>query len=179
MAHAGDTLHLGNDTLTFHRTAADTNGEYLEVEVDFAPAAFRPPIHYHPGQHERLDILDGALAVRMADTEQLYSAGETVFTPPRCPHTLWNPGPAHARVMWRTTPALRTERLFETLWGLAADHRIGPDGPLLQIALLTFAFRNEYRIVSPRPPAVDLCLSALLAPLALARGYRPYHRSPR
>jgi hypothetical protein len=40
-------------------------------------------------------------------------------------HQMWNPGELEARVLWRTTPALRTEEWFRAL-----DSLFAPDGPI-------------------------------------------------
>lgn len=50
MARPGDTLHLGKDKLTFLTTAAETDGAFVEVEVEYAPAVIKPPQHYHPAR---------------------------------------------------------------------------------------------------------------------------------
>ncbi|WP_406288656.1 cupin domain-containing protein [Embleya sp. NBC_00896] len=177
MARAGDTLRMGNDRLTFHKTSADTGGSYVEVEVDYGPVVNRPPVHTHPKQREHMRILSGELLVVMDGEESVYAPGEIVDIPPGVKHTLWNPGTERTVVRWRTSPALRTERVFETLWSLSEEGKLTPDGrPTLQVALLALAFRNEYRVSGPRPFAVDMALCTLLAPLGLACGYRFTHR---
>ncbi len=176
MAKIGDTLRLGGDTLVFRRTSADTGGEFVEVEVDYAPARFHPPVHFHPRQQENMRILSGALTVNMDGREQHYKEGDDFIIPRGTPHSLWNAGPDHTRVLWRTTPAFQTERVFETLWGLTNEGRVTPKGPILQHALLTLAFRNDYRVVTGRNPQLELVMCALMAPLGLACGYRPYYR---
>lgn len=178
MARAGDTLRLGDDRLIFRRTSRDTGGAYVEVEVTYAPAVTLPPVHHHPRQLEHMRLLAGELRVEMDGTTHEYGPGDAFRIPPRVPHTLWNPGPGPTTVVWRTAPALDTEKVFETLWGLADEGRIATGKPLLHTALLALRFRNEYRLVTGRPFAVDMALCSLLAPLGLACGYRPTYRPP-
>jgi quercetin dioxygenase-like cupin family protein len=179
MARSGDTLHMGADRLTFLATAADTDGAYLEVEVDYASAAHMPPAHYHPKQTELFRVQSGQINVRLDGTLHTYSAGAEFHIPPGVAHSMWNDGPERARMTWRVTPAYRTEQLFETLWGLAGEGRLRPDGtPFLQMPLLALGFREEYRAVTGRPFAVDMALSTLLAPVGLACGYRPTYQPP-
>ncbi|MYU20818.1 cupin domain-containing protein [Streptomyces sp. SID8352] len=178
MARAGDTLKLGEDRLTFLTTARDTGGAHVEVEVEYAPAVTRPPVHYHPRQREHMRLVDGELRVDLDGRPRAYGPGEEFHVPSGVPHTLWNPGPGRTTVVWRTAPALDTEKVFETLWGLADEGRIATGKPLLHTALLALRFRNEYRLVTGRPFALDMAMCGLLAPLGLACGYRPTYRPP-
>ncbi|MFD8203537.1 cupin domain-containing protein [Streptomyces sp. NPDC059701] len=177
MARPGDVLHLGEDRLTFLTTSAETNGAYLEVEAEYAPASIKPPVHYHPKQTERMQVTSGRLNLLLDGDLREYTAGDEFHIPPNTPHSLWNPGPERARINWRTTPAYRTEKVFETLWGLTNEGRLRPDGtPFLQMPLLVLGFRDEYRVVTGRPHLLDVALCTALAPLSLALGYRPTYR---
>lgn len=71
MAKAGDFLEnpFRGQTLTFRRTTAETAGELLEVESNWAGAGQEPPEHYHPYQEERFEMLEGELRAQVAGTE--------------------------------------------------------------------------------------------------------------
>ena len=43
-------------TYTLLRTAADTNGTSLEMEVAYPANSAEPPAHYHPFQSERFRV---------------------------------------------------------------------------------------------------------------------------
>jgi quercetin dioxygenase-like cupin family protein len=177
MARPGDVLSLGQDRLTFLTTAAETDGAFVEVEVDYAPASIKPPQHYHPKQTERMQLQSGALHVLLDGVLHEYTAGDEFYIPPGAVHSIWNPGPERTRINWRTTPAYRTETVFETLWGLTNEGRLRPDGtPRLQMPLLGLGFRDEYRVATGRPFMVDMALCTALAPLSLAMGYRFTYR---
>lgn len=179
MARSGDVLHVGEDRMTFLTTAAETKGAFVEVEVDYAPAAAKPPLHYHPRQTESMRLESGRMDVLLDGTLHKYRAGDEFSIPPGAHHSMWNPGPERARMVWRTSPAYRTEKVFETLWGLAGEGRLKADGtPRLQMPLIALGFRGEYRAVTGRPFALDMALCALLAPVGLACGYRPTYRPP-
>jgi quercetin dioxygenase-like cupin family protein len=179
MARPGDTLHLGKDKLTFLTTAAETDGAFVEVEVEYAPAVIKPPQHYHPRQTEHMRLKSGRLSLQLDGVLHEYEQGADFYIPPGAVHSMWNPGPEPTRVIWRTTPAYQTETVFETLWGLTNEGRLRPDGtPRLQMPLLALAFRDEYRVVTGRPYPLDTALCLLLSPLSLACGYRPTYRPP-
>jgi quercetin dioxygenase-like cupin family protein len=179
MASPGDVLRLGEDRLIFLKTAAETDGAYVEVAVEYSPASIKPPQHYHPRQTERMQVERGHLHLLLNGTLHEYGPGDEFYIPPGAVHSIWNPGPERARITWRTTPAYKTEKVFETLWGLTNEGRLKPDGtPRLQMPLLALGFRDEYRVVTGRPFLVDMALCTALAPLSVAMGYRPTYRPP-
>src|SRR4051812_8883944 len=55
MAHAGQTIQnpVSGERITFTKTAADTNGELLELDIELAPDGAVPGMHVHPAQEER------------------------------------------------------------------------------------------------------------------------------
>ena len=62
MAHAGDELlDPTSRRLVFRRTAEDTNGELVGVDAYYEPGGNPPPVHCHPHQEERLEVVSGEL----------------------------------------------------------------------------------------------------------------------
>ena len=137
-------------SLTFRRTAADTGGDLLEVESTWASGGQAPPEHYHPRQEEHFEVLEGELQVRIGDAERTLPAGETIDVPPGTPHAMWNAGPASARALWQTRPALRTEGFFELAWGLAQAAHAGREGPSGdEVAGMLREYSDEFRLGRP------------------------------
>lgn len=176
MPKAGDVLRQGDtDTMVFRKTSADTDGAYLEVEATYTEMSDRrPPIHLHPHQDELFQVQEGELAFLVEGKKQVVSAGGELALPKGNLHTVWNPGPAPCTFRWRTTPALKTEYMYELLWNLAEDGKMGRHGKprpsLLQSMVMMYAYRNEYRMEKP-PFAVALPLSACLSVPARLMGY--------
>jgi mannose-6-phosphate isomerase-like protein (cupin superfamily) len=175
MAHAGDVLR---NPVTGHeyrilQAASDTGGDLLDMEATFPLGGARPPLHLHPRQEERFEVLSGALGVVVRGQRRRLETGDTLVVPAGAPHAMWNAGDAPARVRWQTRPALRTERFFETLVALAAAGRVGPSGVPrpLELGLLMRAFAAEMRPASP-PRAVQLVLFGALAGAARLAGRR-------
>ena len=122
MAHAGQELEGPNGyRLRLIRTAAETDGALLEMEVGYAGDGFMPPEHYHPSQAERFTVLTGAVRTVIAGEARTYEAGESFDIPAGTPHQMGSEVPATAR--WEVRPALRTADFFERLYGT------GPDSP--------------------------------------------------
>jgi|FLYL01.1.fsa_nt_gi quercetin dioxygenase-like cupin family protein len=160
MAKAGDRLERPNgERLTFRKTAADTNGELLEVEVVYAPESRLPPPHYHPYQEERFQVLSGEIRAIVGKEERTYRAGEGFTVPRGLAHRMHNVSDEEARVIWQVCPALRTEDFFEAMWTLPEEKR-----NLFSLAAIIRTFSNEFRLNRP-PYLVQRLLFGLLAPL--------------
>lgn len=116
--------------------------EMLEVESTWQPGGTPPRTHWHPRQTEQFEVLEGELTVRRGDrAPTVMTAGVAFEVPPRTAHAMWNAGSELCRANWRITPAQRTEEMFRTL-----DRRPGPHGMIRML----WAFRNEFRLGSPR-----------------------------
>jgi quercetin dioxygenase-like cupin family protein len=122
MAHAGQEIKGPNGyRLRLIRTAAETDGELLEMEAIYAGTGELPPEHLHPHQAEHFEVIEGRILAVVEGVEHRYTAGETFDVPVRTPHQMAGDGPA--RVRWEIRPAMRTAEFFERLYGE------GPDSP--------------------------------------------------
>lgn len=175
MARAGDVLEnpVTGDRLVFLRTAADGDGEVLEYELEFVPRGFAVRDHLHPRQEERHEVLDGSLGIVVAGKERLLGAGDVEIVPVATQHRIFATQEAPIRVRFASRPALQSEVLLETLFGLARDGKVGRSGDPspLQLAVIFDEFAELGRPVKP-PPGVQRALFAPLAALGRARGYR-------
>jgi len=155
------------------RTAADTDGELLEMEATYEPGSVEPVEHFHPHQAEEFEIVSGRMRARVDGEERDLRTGDRLHIPPKTVHAMWNEGDSKARVMWWTRPALRTEEFFATTSRLAREGRLSSKGartPLLGAVLLR-EFRNEFRPVRP-PAAVQALVLPAVAGLGRLLGQR-------
>lgn len=181
MARAGDVIEnpISGQNLIFRTTTKESGGELLEVESVYTkPTPFQPPIHYHPGQEERFEVLSGTLRVLVDGRERHLGTGEIITIQPGTPHEM-SAGEAGVRVNWQTRPALRTEAFFEAMWGLAHDGKTNEKGVpnLLQTAVLMTEYADEFRLVSP-PRYVQKMVFGALAPIGRLLGYRADYPYP-
>jgi quercetin dioxygenase-like cupin family protein len=109
--------------LRFVRTAAETDGELLEMEATYAAAGAFPPEHLHPSQDERFTVLEGAADTVLEGVRRRYEEGASFDVPAGTVHQLAAAGPA--RLRWEVRPALRTAEFFEALYGGAAAEDFG------------------------------------------------------
>ena len=175
MAHAGNVLEnpATGELLVFLQTAAETGGELLEYELTFVPRGFAARKHLHPSQSERHEVLEGALGIVVGGHERRLGEGDVEDVPPSTPHRIFAVQEAPVRARFAIRPALESEVLLETLFGLARDGKVGANGEPspLQLAVIFGEFADLGRPPSP-PPAVQRALLAPLAALGRARGYK-------
>jgi quercetin dioxygenase-like cupin family protein len=174
MAYRGQTIEnpLSGETITFRETAADTGGEYLEIELHLAPGGKVPGSHVHPEQEERFQVLAGRMRFRRGLRTIEAGPGDVVTVPAGKAHMFTNAGDEIAVARVTVTPALEMERLFETTVALAKEGRVMASGmpKLLDLALFVREFKREVR--GPYSPGfLQRALFAPLAWLASKRGY--------
>jgi quercetin dioxygenase-like cupin family protein len=175
MIHKGDRLEnpVTGEVLVFHRTAEETNGESVLVEVIVRLDGFVAAAHVHPYQAERFEVIDGLLGLRVGDQELLAGPGDVAVVPSGTPHRFWNAGRTEARFVAEVRPALQFESLIETMFTLAAEgktNRKGMPSPL-RLAVIAKAHFDTVRLPFP-PAALQRAALALAAPLGQALGYR-------
>lgn len=159
--------------LVWRRTAGDTGGRALVVEAFLEPTGRLPPLHVHPHQQQRVEVVDGSLGAQIGRRHSVVGAGSRLTLPARVPHRLWNAGEQTVQIVVETTPALRLEPLVETLFALAADGRTNARGlpRPLHLAVIAAAYFDTVRLASPPAPLQRLALS-VAAPLGRVLGYR-------
>jgi quercetin dioxygenase-like cupin family protein len=174
MAKAGDEFIRPNgERLTFRKTSRETNGELLEMEMVYSPNSSKPPSHYHPNQDEHFEVLRGTIVTEIGGQVRSFEAGDSFYVPRGTHHWMYNTSSEPGTVIWQVQPALETETLFETLWGLGIDGKSNDNGipNLLQIAVLFREYRREFRLSKP-PHWLQKILFAILAPIGKFLGYQ-------
>lgn len=173
MAKSGEEVYnpRQRDRIVFKRTARETGGELLQLEIFAPPNAAPPPDHVHPRQEEHFETISGTLRARVGGEERTLRAGERMVVPPGVGHTWWIEGEEDGHVVVEFRPALNTETFFETMYGLARDGKVDENGipPLLQMAIICRTYENYL----PSPPiALQKSLFGILAPVGKLMGYR-------
>ena len=176
MIRKGDTLEnpVTGETLIFHRTSRDTNGESVLVETIVRPDGFVAAAHVHPYQTERFEVLEGLLRLRIGEQELLAAPGDVATVAPGTPHRFSNAGDRDVRFLCEVRPALQFESLIETMFTLAATgktNRKGLPNPL-RLAVIAKAHFNTVRL--PFPPAwAQKAALTVGAPLGRLLRYEP------
>ena len=174
MAYAGQTIQnpVSGERIHFLRTAADTDGELLEFELELSADGHVPGAHVHPEQEERFHVLEGTMKFRLGMRTIVAGAGESVVVPAGRVHKFANGGDAPARARVEVVPALDMEQLLETTVELAHEGRVTRKGMPKPLHLALFVRRFEREVRAPFPPAwVVRATMAPLAALARRRGH--------
>ena len=180
MALSGQVLDnpISGERITFRKTAADTNGELLAIDLELTPDGHVPGAHVHPHQEERFEVLSGVMQFRRGLKTVFAGAGDIVVVPPGTVHRFMNAGPGPARVRVEVRPALRMEDLFETAVALAKEGRTDRRGMPHPLDLALFMSRFEAEVKAPFvPPGAVRALMAPLSWLARRKGLDARYRS--
>jgi quercetin dioxygenase-like cupin family protein len=90
--------------------------ELLVMRSTWTRPGRRAAAHVHPEMEERYDVLEGRAAFRIAGSERMAGAGESVIVPPATPHLAWNPTDEVVRLRITMRPALRWAEFVERLF---------------------------------------------------------------
>ncbi len=175
MIHAGDTIEnpVTGERITFRKTARETNGELVQIEVAVQPNGFVAAAHVHPYQSERFEILAGTIEFRLGKERVVAREGDVVAVEPGTPHSFRNLSSYEARFVTEVRPALQFEQLIETMFSLAADGRTNKKGMPnpLRLAVIAKAHFDDVRL--PFPPAwMQRAGLVLGSPVGRLVGYR-------
>jgi mannose-6-phosphate isomerase-like protein (cupin superfamily) len=176
MIRTGDVLHnpVTGELLQFLKTSADTDGEYVHVEVVVEPDGFVAAAHVHPYQTERFEIVSGEVTFKAGGRTFTAKAGDEVLVEPGTPHKFWNSGTEDARFRCEIRPALSFESLIETMFTLANDGKTNKQGMPnpLRLAVIAKAHFDVVRL--PFPPAwMQKVGLGMGAPIGSLLGYKP------
>ena len=174
MAYAGQIIEnpVSGERIHFLQTAADTDGELLEFELELTPDGHVPGAHVHPEQEERFHVLEGTMKFRLGMRTIVAGPGESVVVPAGRVHKFANGSDAPARARVEVVPALDMEQLLETTVELAHEGRVTRKGMPKPLHLALFVRRFEREVRAPFPPAwVVRALMAPVAALARSRGH--------
>jgi mannose-6-phosphate isomerase-like protein (cupin superfamily) len=112
MPQAGQEIEgFGGMRLRFLRV----DPEVLEMEASYSGEAGMPPLHLHPSQGERFEIVEGRMRVIVDGEETVQEAGQSFEVPGGTPHQMAAEEPTTMR--WEIRPALRSAEFFERLYG--------------------------------------------------------------
>lgn len=141
MAETGDRFDMvDGSSYIVTRPAAETNGEYVEMEFVLPSGCLPPPPHVHPSQVEEYEVLEGRFDVMVDGEWKTFEPGEKASVPVGVLHTFRNKSGETVRVRNWHRPALRFEEYIERI----------------------YATLQRTRIKSKRDPRIPLYLSQIM-----------------
>ena len=127
----------------------------------------------HPVQQERVQVVSGRLRFRIRGWERSLASGETVVVNPGEAHEVHNECGEDAVFVVEVSPALKTERGLEVIFGLAKEGKTNQNGRpknVLQRGIIAYESMNEVAL-SGIPLGVQRSMVASLAALGQLLGY--------
>jgi hypothetical protein len=165
--------------MVFLETGQETGGQSVRIDSYNPATAVPEPEHVHPFQESGAEVISGSLRFSVGGEERSVKAGESITILANTPHHFWTDGEEEAHSVGWFRPALKTDRFFETFFGLAQAGKLNEKGlpSLLQMAVSVPHFGDEIRLANP-PWAVQRALFGLLAPVGRMLGYRAEYPYP-
>jgi quercetin dioxygenase-like cupin family protein len=114
MASAGDEFRMPDGSVYIvRRAAAETGGEYVEMEFVLPARCVPPPPHVHRHQVEEYEVLEGRFDVLVDGAWRTLTPGERASVPVGVLHTFRNRSGELVRVRNWHRPAMRFEEFIE------------------------------------------------------------------
>jgi quercetin dioxygenase-like cupin family protein len=118
MAKAGDRYEMvDGSAYIVRRPAAETDGEYVEMDFELPAGSFAPPPHVHPAQVESYEVIEGRFEVMVDGEWSSLEPGESASVPVGALHTFKNPTEETVRVRNWHRPAKSFEDFIESAAG--------------------------------------------------------------
>ncbi len=127
---------IQKDTVTFLKTAADTNGECTLVEVELADGG-GVGLHYHKTYSETFECIEGEVQVQLSKKILKLQPGQSATAEPNINHLFRNRSGKPCKFRVELRPASRGfEQSLQIGYGLACDGQCKPNGfPKSSLAL--------------------------------------------
>lgn len=155
---------------------AETGGKSERGAGIFPPGNAGPAEHFHPTYDEHFDIVQGDFIFSVNGKEQTLSAGGQLLVPINTPHTFRCVGDQHGVVIVETRPAARISQVISSLFGLAHEGGLTPDGrPKFWQAMLIGSEYADDTVFTNPPPNVVIPIAKILAPISRLLGHRSVH----
>ena len=118
-------------------------------------------------------MMAGSLHFIIVGKKRLAAVGDIISIPKNVAHSFYNSGKTDASYMQEFFPALKTDHLFETFFGLARDGKLNKGGTpnIFRAALILLYFKSEIRLAQPNWLLQKIAFN-LVAPIAKLMGYK-------
>ncbi len=131
MTSIGDRFRMPDGSVyVVRRPAAETGGEYVEMEFVLPPGCVPPPPHVHRQQVEEYEVLEGQFDVVVDGAWRTLGPGERASVPVGSLHTFRNRSGGLVRVRNWHRPAMRfedfIERTYKTLSAAGVTRKRDP-----------------------------------------------------
>jgi quercetin dioxygenase-like cupin family protein len=171
-------IQIENPVTRQRLTFLEASDEVFRMSGVFSPGGFAGPLHVHPLQAERFEVLRGTGGFQVNGRRLTLLAPQALDVPAGTPHTFWNAGDDDFEGVMEFRPGLpaSTRRFYEAYFGLSIAGRTNAAGMpnLWQVAVEMPRMQAHVRLARPPWPVQRLALGAI-RPFATLLGYRPFN----
>jgi quercetin dioxygenase-like cupin family protein len=154
-------------------TPQSTGGAYERGVGVFPPGNAGPAEHFHPTYDEHFDAVQGEFIFTIAGQERRLCAGEQVLAPKGTPHCFRCVGHEVGTLVVETRPAARIGAVISTLFGMAHEGALTPQGrPKFWHAMVIAGEYPDDTVFTKPPPGIVVPMAKTLAPIGRMLGYR-------
>jgi len=157
------------ETYVFLKTAAETDGAFVRVEVTAVPGPSRRPVSAHPHQEERFEVVSGTLGIRLNGKDRVLDAGGRIVVPKGVKHLPYNAGEGEVRFVAEMHPAGRFEEFVRAM--VQADGTGRKGLAYLFTAAQVLSRFGDVEHPTPLPRSVEGIVFRTLAAAGRALGY--------
>jgi quercetin dioxygenase-like cupin family protein len=119
LAKTGDRFEMPDESIyEVTAAAAESGGEFVEMEFTLPPRSVSPPPHVHSGLTEDYEVIEGELEVMSDGAWRTLGSGDSASVPPGTLHTFKNRSDAPVRARNVHRPAARFEDYIEHIYRL-------------------------------------------------------------
>ena len=142
--------------VTWLSDTVSTGAELLRFNFWMRGDASPPPLHVHPRQEERIEVVSGSVLSVSGGIERVLGPGETISTPPGEPHTVGPAGQDAVEMIVEFRPSLGFAGFVERTFALDRAGYLDAKGR-----------GNPLRLASARPHEAEFFLPRV--PIGLQR----------
>lgn len=164
------THRFTGEQVTFVRTASDTDGEYLELEVALPPRGDGPPLHSHLTFTEEFTCIEGTLSITHGKQNLELAPGESAIVAVGTNHTFTNNADVPLRFGVTLTPPSLFEESMRVHYGLMDDGLTDDKGALTDKAHLAFILLAQDTLIAGVPRKLQRWLFRVLVARGKKRG---------
>jgi quercetin dioxygenase-like cupin family protein len=143
--------------VTWLSNAESKGGELLRFHFWMRGGASPPPLHVHPRQEERIEVVSGSVRSLSGAVERVLGPGQSIATPPGEPHTVGPAGADAVEMIVEFRPALGFEAFVERTFALDRAGYLNAKGR-----------GSPLRMASARPHEAEFFVPRV--PIGLQRG---------
>lgn len=154
-------LKATGETITFTKSTADTNGQFVETLVTLPSSGDGPPAHRHVFQTEFFEAIDGKLGLDCGDEKVVLEPKQSFTVPANTLHRCYSVGGKEIKFKATFTPALSIEYLLTEMFA-ACNRKNSKDPSAFDACYILRQAKGEYYL-GEFPPFVQKTIFPMTA----------------